>query len=164
MQEITIAGEVFKIAPRYSDGHTLSENEASALNQTFFENIRNNMASAVKASKEKGDFDIDVMQDEVTKYAEDYEFGARRGPGTPKDPIRALALRFATTAIGKSLKEKFDKDHGFTSAEVKELANKLLDHPTKGPKYLAKAKEVYALTSVDEGDDTLEGLGVEKAA
>jgi hypothetical protein len=122
------------------------------------------MASAVKASKEKGDFDIDVMQDDVTKYAEDYEFGARRGPGTLKDPIRALALRFASTAVGKSIKEKYGQDHGFTSAEIKELANKLLDHETKGAKYLAKAKEVHALTSVDDGDDTLEALGVEKAA
>jgi|SRR5215831_4439990 len=162
MQELTIAGEVFKVAPRYTEGHVLTENEASALNQTFFENIRNNMASKVKESKEKGDFDIDVMQDDVTKYSEEYEFGARRGPGTPKDPIRALALRFATTAVGKSLKAKHGDDHGFTAAEVKEIANKLLDHPTKGEKYLSKAKEVYRLTSDDE--DALEGLDVEKAA
>lgn len=162
MQEITIAGEVFKVAPRYTEGHVLSDNEASALNQTFFENIRNNMASKVKDTKEKGDFDIDVMQDEITKYSEEYEFGARRGPAAPRDPVRNLALRFATTAVGKSIKDKYGQDHGFTAAEIKELANKLLDHATKGAKYLAKAKEVHALTSVD--DDTLDDLGVEKAA
>ena len=42
--EITIAGQVFSVPVRYAAGHVLTEGEASALNQTYHENLRNNFA------------------------------------------------------------------------------------------------------------------------
>lgn len=162
MQEITIAGEVFKIAPRYEEGHPLTENEAAALNQTFFENIRNNTANMVKEAKDKGDFDIDVMQDLVTAYATGYEFGARRGPAAPKDPVMNEALKLAKKAISKALITKYGKDHGKTAEEITDAARTLLDSP-KGAKYKEQAEQIVNLTRA-AADEELAGLGIDAAA
>jgi hypothetical protein len=145
MQEITIAGEVFKVAPRYSEGHILNDKEASALNQTFFNNIRNNMNTKVRDSKKGGSFDIDTAQNEVTKYSNEYAFGSRRGPVSTKDPVRTIALGLATTKIRGQLKEKFGKDHGISPTDVKKLATDLVDHPVKGKTYIESAKLIHGL-------------------
>ena len=158
MQEVTIAGEVFKVAPRYDAGHVLLENEAGALNQTFFENIRNNMAKAVQEAKETGAFDQDVMQDQITQYANDYEFGARRGPGASKDPVMAEALKLAKKAISKALAAKYGPKHGKTAEEITEAARGVLAG-AKGEKYLEQARQIVEITRA-AADETLEETGL----
>lgn len=163
MQEVTIAGEVFKIAPKYDAGHVLTDNEASTLNQTFFENIRNNMAGRVKDAKEKDDFDLDLMQDEISKYANEYEFGARRGGGgIPRDPVMAEAVKLAKRAIGKALIDKYGKDHGKTAEEITEAAKQLLAGP-KGQKYMDQAEQIVSITRA-AAEEELEGLDIGAAA
>ena len=161
MQEVTISGEVFKIAPKYAEGHTLNENEAAALNQTFFENVRNNMAKHVSESKEAGAFDLDVFQDKITQYANEYEFGARRGPGAPKDPVMAEALKLAKKAISKALVTKFGPKHGKTADEITEAAKQVLEGP-KGEKYLVQARQIIEVTKA-AADETLEEVGLAAA-
>jgi hypothetical protein len=48
MEQITIAGQSFNVPIRYEEGHELTSGEASALNQTYHENIRNNLAKKAK--------------------------------------------------------------------------------------------------------------------
>jgi hypothetical protein len=158
MQEVTIAGEVFKVAPRYEAGHVLLENEAGALNQTFFENIRNNMAKAVQEAKDAGAFDQDIMQDRITAYADEYEFGARRGPGAPKDPVMAEALKLAKKAISKALVAKYGAKHGKTAEEINEATRGILAGP-KGEKYLEQARQIVDITRA-AADETLEETGL----
>jgi hypothetical protein len=146
MQEITISGEVFKVDPPFTEGHVLTENQAAALNQTFCENIRNNMASQVKEAIEKNDFDQDIFQDKVTQYASGYEFGARRGAGAPKDPVRNEALKLAKKAISKALVNAYGAKHGRTAEQITTAAQFLLDDPAKGPKYLEQAKQIVEVT------------------
>jgi hypothetical protein len=159
MQEVTISGEVFKISPRYEAGHVLLENEAGALNQTFFENVRNNCAKEVAAAKEDGSFDQDVMQDKITQYANEYEFGARRGPSSPKDPVMAQALSLAKKAISKALVAKYGAKHGKTTEEITEAARTTLAHPVKGEKYLVQARQIIEITRA-EANETLEETGL----
>jgi hypothetical protein len=158
MQEVTIAGEVFKVAPRYEAGHVLLENEARALNQTFFDVIRANMANSVQKSKETGAFDQDVMQDQITQYANEYEFGARRGPKASKDPVMTEALTLAKKAISKALVAKYGAKHGKTAEEITEAARGVLAGP-KGEKYLEQARQIVEITRA-AADETLEETGL----
>lgn len=103
-QAITIQGTQYTIPANYAEGHVLTEGEASAMNQLFAENIRNNFAGKIKAAEEKKE--ARPGQAELDKYCEEYKFGAR-GPGGPKlDPIEAEARRLAETAINEALKKK----------------------------------------------------------
>lgn len=159
MQEVTIAGEVFKINPRYSEGHALTENEAAALNQTYFENIRNNMAKAVAEAKEANAFDTDVMQDKITAYANEYEFGARRGPGAPRDPVGAEAFRLAKKDVSAAVAQKYGAKHGFSADVIGEKARELLATP-KGEKYRTLAQQIVDARS-GAAEDVLAELNLD---
>jgi len=124
--EITIQGHVFTAPLRYAEGHTLTANEAGALNQTYHENLRNNFAGTVKKKLEElfgvkdeagkvsipddaelSDEQLTEVQTEFDAYAQAYEFGARRvggGGRTPSDPIEKEALNLAKAAIRQALK------------------------------------------------------------
>src|SRR6266446_4903096 len=68
MEQITIAAQTFNVPLRYEEGHELSAGEASALNQTYHENIRNNLAKKAKEGT--------LTQADVDAYASEYQFGA----------------------------------------------------------------------------------------
>src|SRR6476646_11844528 len=74
--EITIQGQVFRVPLRYAAGHTLTEGEASALNQTLHENLRNNFAKKVNEGTEAG-VPKETLQQQLDDYANDYQFGVR---------------------------------------------------------------------------------------
>ena len=52
--DVTIAGNVFAVPLRYAAGHVITEGEASALNQTLCENVRNNLAPKIKKELAEG--------------------------------------------------------------------------------------------------------------
>src|SRR5262249_40466719 len=82
---LTIAGTQFHVVPRYSAGHVLTEGEAAALNQTFYEAVRNNNATKVAEGK--------IDQDGITAYAESFQFGQRGAVVT--DPVESMAMVIA---------------------------------------------------------------------
>lgn len=115
-EQITIQGLEFTVPVRYSEGHTLTEGEASALNQVFHENLRNNFAARIKKLKEANGeaIDVEALQSDLNAYAEAYQFGVRTagGPRTVADPVKREAIALAKVAIkaalakkGKSLKD-----------------------------------------------------------
>lgn len=110
--DITIQGATFAAPEPYTEGHTLSANEAAALNQLLQENLRNNFAGKVKAALEAvggavDKLDIEALQTEFDAYAAEYEFGARRsGTRTPVDPVGREAVRLAKKKINEALKAK----------------------------------------------------------
>jgi hypothetical protein len=104
VREITIAGAVFQVPIKYREGHVLTAGEASALNQTFRENVRNNLAS------KEG-----LTQEQVNEYAAKYEFGERQA--AVRDPIEAMALTIARRKV---------KAPKMTAAEITEAAKALL--------------------------------------
>lgn len=129
-QKLTIAGKQFEVEPRYAEGHVLTANEAATLNQTFFENIRNNFAGKAKE---------DGTQEDLDKYVASYKFGERTGGGGgSRDPIEVEALNLARDAVRKAITTKGGKIADFTAKAISEAAAKLVE---ANPVYREKAKE-----------------------
>jgi hypothetical protein len=126
--QITIAEETFFIPQPYAEGHVLTSNEAGALNQLFAENVRNNLASKVKAAKEADAFDHDTFQAEVVDdYTSKYEFGVRTGGGGRiGDPVQAEAIDIARDMVRDALRKKGYKLADVKAAQITELAKNVL--------------------------------------
>jgi hypothetical protein len=105
-QMVTIAGERYSIPAPYAAGHVLTAAEAAVLNQTFAENVRNNVAAKMKKLAE--DNLPGLSAQDVEDYALCYTFEQRntRGPRETIDPIDREVTRLATLAVMKSLKNK----------------------------------------------------------
>jgi hypothetical protein len=154
MEQITIAGKVFNAPLRYEEGHELNAGEASALNQTYHENLRNNFAKKVKEAVDNGGFNQDALQAEFDAYALDYQFGVRTGGGgAPRDPVMAEAMNIAKMQIRAKIKEKGRKITDYEPSAITEAAKKLI---AKNPAILELARqrveEAKAAASDDLGD------------
>lgn len=167
-KEITIAGQTFTVLQPYAAGHTITEAEAKALNQVRAENVRNNMASKVKAAAEgtakEGEPTADNIVAFVTEYDASYVFTLASVGGGKRstDPIEVEALRiargmFADWASAKKLtvkavKEKIGEEA--YEAKVAEIAER--DDVVKEAKRRVKAREASAASAMD--DLGLDGL------
>jgi len=132
--EITIQELPFTVPAPFKAGHQVNENEAAALNQILAENVRNNFAAKIKASKEKNE--APPSQSDLDAYVSEYEFGVRRG-GTA-DPVMKEALALAKTAISAKLKAA---GKSVTAADLTALAEEAVD---KHPQLLEKAAAIVA--------------------
>ena len=156
MEQITIAGSAFNVPVRYEEGHELTAGEASALNQTFHENIRNNLAKLAK--------DGLLSQEKVDEYAANYQFGVRAaGAGVSRDPVMSEAMRIAKKQIAELLKKSGKKVGDYTVETINGAAKALL---AKDPAIMDLARqrvqEQQALASQDLGD-ILSGLAEKPA-
>lgn len=159
---ITINGIPMTVPVRYEEGHELNANEASALNQTYHENLRNNFAKRVQEAKDAAGEGNTVateviakLQSELDEYASSYEFGVRGGGGGPRDPVASEAMELAREAVRNALKAKgkrvTGKNADYTAAQISEAAKRLLAGP-QGAKYtdLAKARVAEQQKAADE--------------
>lgn len=107
---LMIAGVTFEAPFKYAEGHVLSEVEAKALNQTRFENLRNNFASTVKASIEgkEGAVAQADLPAAFAEYEAAYDFAspsAGGGASRSMDPIEREARNLAVEIVKAKLKE-----------------------------------------------------------
>lgn len=110
-KEITIQKHAFTVTAPYAEGHTITEAEAAALNQTRHENIRNNMARKIKDmlgdAETLTEEQMAEMVETVAEYDASYEFtlasvgGARK----TKDPIDVEAGKIARAHVNAKIKE-----------------------------------------------------------
>jgi hypothetical protein len=120
---IQIAGESFTVPQPYAEGHVLTANEASSLNQTYAENVRNNFASKVKEANEAGTFDLAVFQGRLDDYTAEYEFGQRTGGGgRSSDPVQAEAMSITRDLVRQALSKKGLKLADVPASEISRLA------------------------------------------
>lgn len=169
-KEITIAGKTFSVLQPYDAGHTLTEAEAKALNQVRAENIRNNMASKVKAAYEgtakEGEPTAETIAKAVADYDSSYEFTLASVGGGKRatDPIEIEALSIARSmfadhvkaklkATVKAVKEKIGEDT--YNAKIAEIAAR--DEVVKEAKRRVKARQAAAESALDGMD--LDGIG-----
>ena len=144
-ESITIQGETFSVSPRYKEGDTLSANEASALNQTYFENLRNNFANKVSAAKDNGTFDLELLQSEFDTYAEEYQFGVRTGGGRTADPVMSEAMEIMRELVRKSIRKQGIKLADVKAAQITEKAKaEFTKNSPAAQKVLALAKQRVA--------------------
>lgn len=140
-ESYTIAGETFKIPLPYTAGMVLSSNEASALNQTWAENARNNFAKKVTEAKTAGSYDQSVMQGALDDYLDAYEFGVRTGGGgRTGDPVMAEAMNIARDLVRKALVKAGHKLADVSAKQITDLARAAIDSG-KNPQILVTAKE-----------------------
>lgn len=165
MEQITIAGHSFNVPVRYEEGHELTAGEASALNQTYHENIRNNFAKKVKDAGATAD--LAALQAELDAYAEQYQFGVRAAGtgGVTRDPVMSEAMRIAVKQIKDLIKAKGGKASDYEAAAINGAAKTLLGRP-EGEQIMAVARarveEQKQLASSNLGD-LLSGLTVKPA-
>lgn len=119
---VTIAGFQFELKQPYDEGHVLTTSEAGVLNQTYLENIRNNVANRIKTAKEAAEaagteFSLDTpiggdsedaaktLRQVVSDYADSYEFGVRSTrTAEPVDPVQREARVIARDTLNSKLK------------------------------------------------------------
>ena len=87
----------------------MTAGEANALNQTYFENCRNNLSGRAK--------DGTLTQEIVDQYAASYVFGKRTGGFASADPVESMALTIARKRV---------KSGGMSAAQITQAAHALL--------------------------------------
>jgi hypothetical protein len=152
--KLTIAGKTFNVSPRYAEGHTLTANEANALNQTYFENLRNNFAGKAKDGGDEG------SQEAFAKYAEGYKFGERTGGGGgSRDPIEVEAMNLARDAVKKAIVKKGGKSGDYKAAAISAAAAKLVEaNPVFREKAKERVEQMQAVAGDTIGDDIMQAL------
>jgi hypothetical protein len=119
---ITISGKQFSVPSPFEAGHVLTAGQATSLNQTYHENIRNNLAADVKAGK--------IDQAGVLEYAKKYvnEMGAGGG-NRSGDPVGSRARDMAAKDAGKAYKSAGGKIKDMPEANVeRQLAANLVHY------------------------------------
>jgi len=125
--QITIQGQTFRVPLRYKEGDVLKANEAGALNQTYHENLRNNFASKVRDGLE-ANVTLEVLQQQLDDYANDYQFGVRTGGGGFRgDPVMTLAMNIARELVRNAIKAKGLDVEEWPASRVSQAAKQLLD-------------------------------------
>ena len=151
-EEITIAGATFQVPNPYSVGHTVTAGEADALNQTFHENVRNNLAKKAKEGT--------LTQEEVDRYADSYEFGVRvGGGGGPRDPVRTRAMEIARDKVKGALRKKYGKEA--TNFSAKQISSLAADALEKHPEWTDIARQQVAEEAAlaeEALEDVIEGI------
>jgi len=119
--KIRINQYFFGIGSKYRAGHELTQNEADALNGLRAENIRNNVKRWIDEATRglaPGELltpdAISSLQDKVSEYARDYEFGPR---GEPKGGIRKTAFEIELLAIATARVEEQARSMDITLSE-----------------------------------------------
>lgn len=148
---ITIQGHIFHVSAPYSEGHTLTANEAIALNRVRAENIRNNTASLVAKynSDENGGYDHEAAQSAVAAYDAEYNFSGARLGRTPVDPVEREATRIAKEKITQALASKGIAVKSLVAGRFDSLVENLL---AKRPEIRVEAKRRLAEAAEAAGD------------
>lgn len=154
MPQIKIAGHDFNIEDRYAEGHTLTANEAAALNQTRRENVRNNFASKVKKVVEEGG-DVTSLQSDFDTFANGYEFGARVVGGAStasRDPVMTEARALARKAIDAALKAEGRSRKDIAEEKYKAAVEQLAQREDimEQARTIAEQKKAVANVSLNE--------------
>lgn len=147
--DITIQGLIFPARQIFDEGHALTAVEASVMNQTRDENLRNNYAAKIKAlmkdskAEKVSDLPPDLvkeLQDKFPTFEEAYEFGSRGG-AREVDPVKKQAMLFATDSVKKALQKKGHKLSDIGTDKIREMAEAAVD---KYAKFMEKAASVVA--------------------
>lgn len=117
-QSLTVQGLQFTVPKPFAEGHVCSAAEASALNQTFAENIRNNVAGKIRAKLEAANkdkpaeehitaagLDLNELAAMVAEYANSYSF-AQRTARAPVDPVAHEAHKIAKSKLLEAMRAK----------------------------------------------------------
>jgi hypothetical protein len=137
-KNITINDKPFTVPQPFAEGHVLTANEASALNQVLSENVRNNIAPRIKKGEE-------INQASIDDYVAKYEFGIRSVSTT--DPVQKEMRKLAEEALNKKLAASGHSKSKLTKEQYNEMVDAILaEHQEK---LYARAVQIIELRSED---------------
>lgn len=147
----------------YSEGHTVTQNEANVLNQTLVENLRNNFASRLRSRQEEAaqngetySPDLNELQAEFDEYIAGYEFGVRPaggGGGRAYSPEEREARKLARQTVSAAIQAKGHKIKDIPTDKMRELVEAFYEQNQEA--LLEQAASVIA------AQESLAGLSVE---
>jgi hypothetical protein len=150
----TIGGVEVQVPQPYIEGYVLKQAEADMLNQTFAENISNNMRS--KATAEDGTaLTAEQFQPLIDEYVSKYEPGVRQGGGgggaRALTPVEVEVRNLATAKLKEVLKSKGlkQKDIEFVAVRDKIISDHK-DALTAQAEKIVRAREKAAGTNEDD--------------
>lgn len=164
----TIADKSFSIYQPFATGDTITEGEASQLNQVYAENIRNNQAKAVKAAVAANTFDQDAFQSIIDAYMASYQMGVRTATvGRTTDPVMAEAMEIAKDKVKAAIVKAGGKVKDYKAADIAARAKTAIESG-KYPDIMTTATAIVAarnaVSSTDASEDaTLAAPPVAKA-
>jgi hypothetical protein len=150
----TIGGVEVQVPQPYAEGHPLTKAEADMLNQTFSENISNNMRS--KATGEDGAvLSTEAFQPLIDEYVAGYEPGVRQGGGgggaRALTPVEVEVRNLATAKLKEVLKAKGLKQKDINFVEVRDkIINDHRDALTAQAEKVVRAREKAAGSAEDD--------------
>lgn len=152
--EFIVQGILLKVPEPFKAGDVLLENEANSVNQTYRENVRNNLAKEVTKIKESEKDPAKAQsaaQTAVNKYCESYEFGVRTGGGRTVDPVMSIAMGIARTYVKEAWKKDGKKTSDYTTADLNAAARKVVEANEQIRDYAEKelANKKKALANVN---------------
>lgn len=137
--EIVISGVTFHAPLKYSEGHTITANEAAALNSLFHSDLQRSFKKRVEGAKgETGQIHGDKLtelKEEFKKLISSHDFSPKT-PGNSFDPIEREAIKLAIPAVRKGLVKKGFDPGNFTQAQIEKMA---LDILPRYPKFREEA-------------------------
>lgn len=163
--ELTIQSQTVVIPQPFAAEHVCTANEASVLNQTLGENIRNNLAERIKKTAAEGaeaKSDAGTIQTAcqavVDEYVKVYEFGVRRGGGGARttDPVEAELMVIAKSKVKAAWIKKGFKLKDLSTGRLTELAK---DAISKRPGWREEAERRVEQRAQDATEDfDLDGI------
>ncbi len=154
VKTITVLGLSVDINVPYSEGHTLNAAEASVLNQTFAENVRNNTAKQVKEKIAAGD--QTGAAEIVAKYASEYVFNERTAQtavARTVDPVEKEALAIAKAKVIAAIEKKGGKVKDYDKEQLKAKIAEVAAYPNVRAaaevEVAAKAKRLAKLDDIE---------------
>lgn len=167
-KDITISGVICSVSTPYEEGHTITQAEAAALNQTRSENIRNNLAAKIKKvldgveAKEATKPQLEEIGKLVSEYDAEYVFTLASVGGGRRtlDPFERMCHKIARDAIvaqlAKAGRKVKDVDKDALNAIVAETAQKP-EVIKLAKKRLKEAEELASITAdveVENADES----------
>ena len=157
--ELTIEGVKLSAIAPYNAGHVLTEAEASVLNQTFRENLRNNLATKIstmvtEAEKAGSAVNVDAAQAALDEYTASYEFGVRKpgaGGARVMDPVEREARAIARSKITEKVKAKGHKVKDIPAEQFNGWIDALLKKDKEGDQSIYNAAKTIVETSKEVG-------------
>jgi hypothetical protein len=143
--DFTVKEVVLQCHAPYKVGDVFTEGEASVMNQTLRENMRNNFAEDVVEAKKEAEeagveLDVAALQEKLDKYYDSYEFGVRSAGIRAADPVEAEALSILRNKIREHLRVKGVLKET-SNAQISEMARQLLE---KNPQIRDQARTIVA--------------------
>lgn len=147
IKTITSGGVQITVSQPYAEGHTCTEAEAKALNQTRAENIGNNMRKRIGEIMDSDDLSDDqkseAIAEAVAEYDAAYVFSmvAVRSSRSSQSPLEKEARKVAREYIAEQLRAKGVTQKAYKEAKGDDAIDLLIEQLIENDKIKAIAQE-----------------------